>query len=232
VSRLPFQSCYISKDKKNFALPIYHHDNIFYRHYAKQIIVVVSSRVAERIVDDILSTNDEILAISIIDKKGNILAAKSKESFKKAFGVTEDGDRYGATLAIGILSLVNEVKEIVGEAQAIITIHRNCKMMLLPIPLHEILAGLVLQPSVNAEDYNIANQIEILLADALKSSQEPFDTILRRIFFCFINGANLLLDLQSPSHQNEQITLTSFQIIPRRASRIHERKIFLSSSIR
>jgi hypothetical protein len=133
--------------------------------------VVVSSRVAERIVDDILSTNDEILAISIIDKKGNILAAKSKESFKKAFGVAEDGDRYGATLAIGILSLVNEVKDVVGEAQAIITIHRNCKMMLLPIPRHEILAGFVLQPSVNAEDYNIANQIEILLTNALKSSQ-------------------------------------------------------------
>jgi hypothetical protein len=133
--------------------------------------MVVSSSTAKRIVDDILLTGDEILAISIIDKKGNILAAKSKESFKEAFGITEDGDRYGATLAIGILSLVNEVKEIVGEAQAIITIHKNCKMMLLPRPSHKILVGFVLQPSVNAEDYDIANKIEILLADALKSSK-------------------------------------------------------------
>jgi hypothetical protein len=134
-------------------------------------MVVITSSTAKRIVDEILLTSDEILAISVIDKKGNILAAKSKESFKTAFGVTEDGDRYGATLAIGILSLVNEVKEIVGEAEAIITIHRNCKMMLLPLPSHKILIGLVLQPSVNAEDYNIAKRIEILLADALKSSK-------------------------------------------------------------
>ena len=131
--------------------------------------MVVSSNAAKRIVDDILLTSDEILAISVIDKKGNILAAK--ESFKEAFRVTEDGDRYGATLTVGILSLVNEVKDMFGEAQAIITIHKNCKLMLLPRPSHDILVGLVLQPSVSAEDYSIANQVEILLANALKSSK-------------------------------------------------------------
>jgi hypothetical protein len=129
----------------------------------------VTSSAAERIADDILSTNDEILAISIIDKKGNILAAKSKESFRKAFKVTVDGDKYGATLAVGILTLVNEVKEVVGEAQAIISIHKNCKMMLLPVPSYEIMVGFVLQRSVNAEDYNIANKIKRLLADSVKS---------------------------------------------------------------
>ena len=86
--------------------------------------MVVTSTAAQRIVDDILSTNDEILGISIINQKGNILAAKSKESFKKAFGLTVDGDKYGTTLAVGILSLVNEVKDMFGEAQAIITIHK------------------------------------------------------------------------------------------------------------
>jgi hypothetical protein len=126
--------------------------------------MAVTPSTAERIVEDILSTNDEILAISIIDKKGNMLAGKSKESFKNAFGVTADGDKYGATLAIGILSLVNEVKEIVGEAQAIITIHKNCKLMLLPIPSYQILVGLVLQ-----RDYNIADKIERLLADTVRS---------------------------------------------------------------
>jgi hypothetical protein len=125
--------------------------------------MAVTSTAAERIAEDILSTNDEILAISIIDKKGNMLAGKSKESFKNAFGVTADGDKYGATLAIGILSLVNEVKDIFGEAKAIITIHKNCKLMLLPIPSHQILVGLVLQ-----RDYDIANKIERLLADNAK----------------------------------------------------------------
>jgi hypothetical protein len=126
--------------------------------------MVVTSSAAERIADDILSINDEILAISVIDKKGNILAAKSKESFRKAFGVTADGGKYGATLAIGIHSLVNEVKDVFGEAQAIITIHKNCKLMLLPIPSYQILVGLVLQ-----RDYDIANKIERLLADVVKS---------------------------------------------------------------
>src|SRR5215211_2541947 len=124
--------------------------------------MVVTSSAAERIADDILSTNDEILAISIIDKKGNVLAGKSKESFNKAFRLNVDGDKYGATLAVGILSLVNEVKDTFGEAQAIITIHKNCKLMLLPVPSYEILVGLVLQRSVNAEDHTIANKIERL----------------------------------------------------------------------
>jgi hypothetical protein len=125
--------------------------------------MVVTSSAAERIADDILSTNDEILAISVIDKKGNVLAGKSKESFNKAFRLNVDGDKYGATLAVGILSLVNEVKDTFGEAQAIITIHKNCKLMLLPVPSYEILVGLVLQ-----RDYNIVSKIERLLANTAK----------------------------------------------------------------
>jgi hypothetical protein len=127
--------------------------------------MAITSSNAERIVDDILSTNDEILAISIIDMRGNILVAKSKEYFKREFGVTRDGDKYGGTLAISSLSVANEVRDVFGEAQAIIAIYENCKMMLLPIPAYQILVGLVLQPSVNAEGYNM---IERLLADTVK----------------------------------------------------------------
>jgi hypothetical protein len=130
--------------------------------------MAITSSNAERIVDDILSTNDEILAISIIDMRGNILVAKSKEYFKREFGVTRDGDKYGGTLAISSLSVANEVRDVFGEAQAIIAIYENCKMMLLPIPAYQILVGLVLQRSVNAEGYNIANKIDRLLADTVK----------------------------------------------------------------
>jgi hypothetical protein len=130
--------------------------------------MAITSSNAERIVDDILSTNDEILAISIIDMRGNILVAKSKEYFKREFGVTQEGDKYGGTLAISSLSVANEVRDVFGEAQAIIAIYENCKMMLLPIPAYQILVGLVLQRSVNAEGYNIANKIERLLADTVK----------------------------------------------------------------
>lgn len=132
-------------------------------------MVVITSSAAERISYEILSTNDEILAISIMDTRGNILAAKSKEYFKQAFGVTWEGDKYGGTLAVAALAVANEVKDIVGEAQALITIYKNCKMMLLPIPSYGILVGFVLQRLVNAEGYNIANKIERLLADTVKS---------------------------------------------------------------
>jgi hypothetical protein len=133
--------------------------------------MAVPSTIARRIAYEILSTNDEILAISIMDMRGNIIAATSKESFKEDFGVSREGDKYGGSLAVAALAVANEVKDVAGEAQALITIYKNCKMMLLPMPSHEILVGFVLQPSVNAEDYNITNKIEILLADAIESSQ-------------------------------------------------------------
>ena len=131
-------------------------------------MVIITPSVAERIAHDILSANDEILAISIMDTRGSILAAISKDSFKEAFGLTRNGEKYGGTLAVAALAVANEVKDIVGEAQVLITIYKNCKMMLLPIPSHETLVGLVLQPSVNVEGYNIANKIERLLADTVK----------------------------------------------------------------
>jgi hypothetical protein len=132
--------------------------------------MAVTSSDAERIAGDVLSIHDEIVRISIMDKKGNILAANSKESFKEAFEVNEDREKYGATLAIGILSLVNELKDMFGEAQAIITVHENCKLMLLPLPSFQLLVGLVFQRSVNAEDHKIVSEIEVLVADALNHS--------------------------------------------------------------
>ena len=132
--------------------------------------MVVTSSDAERIAGDVLSIHDEILGISIMDKKGNILAANSKESFKEAFGVAEDREKYTATLAIGILTLVNELKDMFGGAKAIITVHENCKLMLLPVPSFQLLVGLVFQGGVNAEDHKIVREIEILVADALNHS--------------------------------------------------------------
>jgi hypothetical protein len=123
---------------------------------------------AEKIVVGILSSNDKILAVSIIDKKrGNILAAKSRQSFKDGFRVTSDGAGYGATLAIATLSVVNEVRDSFGEPQAIITIHKDCKLMLLSMPSHDILVGLVVERSVNVEDHKIANKIERLVSNTI-----------------------------------------------------------------
>jgi hypothetical protein len=58
-----------------------------------------------------------------------------------------------------------------GEAQAIITIHDDCKLTLLPIPSFDILVGLVVERSVNVEDDEIVNKIERLVADTIVKPQ-------------------------------------------------------------
>jgi hypothetical protein len=131
--------------------------------------MAVTSGDAETISDDILSSNDEILGISIMDMRGNILAANSKESFKEAFAISRDRAKYGGTLAVAALAVANETRNIFGAAKAIITIHENCKLMLVPVPTHQLLVGLVLQRSVNAED-KLANKVERLVAHTLDHS--------------------------------------------------------------
>lgn len=134
--------------------------------------MAVTSSDAVKIVDGILSSNGKILAVSIIDKKReDVISAKSRQSFKEAFGVTSDGRGYGATLAIATLNVINEARDIFGEPQAIITIHKDCKLMLLSMPSHDILVGLVVELSVNVEDDKIANKIERIVADTLVKPQ-------------------------------------------------------------
>jgi hypothetical protein len=79
--------------------------------------MTVTSGNAERIIDDILSSNDEILGISIMDLRGNIFASTSKEVFKEAFAVSRDKARYGGTLAVAALTVVNETRSIFGGAK-------------------------------------------------------------------------------------------------------------------
>jgi hypothetical protein len=65
---------------------------------------------------------------------------RNPDFFKARFGVRIDGEKYekyGGTLAAAILSLVNELKSIAGNAEAIITIYNRCKMMLIPMPLYQ-----------------------------------------------------------------------------------------------
>ena len=131
--------------------------------------------IAERMVDAIFSSNNHhggILAVCIMDRKGNFLSAKSKESFEERFGGAvkalqdrEGGGRgnIGGILSIATLAVVNEVKDIFGEAQAITTVHTDCKLMLLTIPLYDIMVGLVLERWSSADADRIAKDIQTLL---------------------------------------------------------------------
>ena len=129
---------------------------------------------AEKIVDAILSSNDKILLVSIRGWSGNILAIKSRDSFKERFFGASNlvGTKYGGSLTIATLGLMNEVKDVFGEAQAIITIYQKCKVMLLPMPSYQLLIGLTIERSPSEieekeESYNIAKEIEKLVKDTL-----------------------------------------------------------------
>jgi len=106
----------------------------------------------------------------MIERNGNILVAKSKPSFKQTFGIVQDGEKYGGSLAVATLSLVNELKGIFGEAQTIIAIYNNCKLMLFNIPSYEILVGLALQRSFNCEDDNFIEKIKQLITAKVEAN--------------------------------------------------------------
>ena len=131
--------------------------------------MTISSGDAERIVDAILSSNEEILSVGVIDTRGNIIDNKSREPFRKRFEVRSlEQNRYGGTLAVAALSIATEVKDSFGEPKSIITIYRDCKLMLLPMPSYDILIGLALESSANAENPTFARQMERLVARILK----------------------------------------------------------------
>ena len=129
----------------------------------------VTSRMAERIVDDILFSNSEILSAGVIDKSGNIIANHSSECFENRFkGVSNlERNKYSGTLAVAALSIANEVKQAFGEPQALITIYRDCKLVLLPMPLYEILIGLALELSLDEDDGMLSKEIEIVVRQTL-----------------------------------------------------------------
>lgn len=148
-------------------------------HRIADYLTAVTSSAAERIVDRILYAFKDggILGVAVIDRKGNILSAKSVESFKETFGIARDGEDYGGTLAIATLSVVNQIKDSFGEPQSIITVHKNCKLILLNLPLYDLLVGLVLERWADADDDRIASNIERLIADTV-DNQINLDTVL------------------------------------------------------
>ena len=135
-------------------------------------MALVTSK-AEKIIDTILSSNAKILLVSIRGWSGNILAIKYRDSFRERFSGASSlvGSSYSGSLTIATVGLINEAKHVFGEAQAIITIYEECKVMLLPMPLHQIFVGLTVERSPDTEEkeesYNIVKKIERLVTDVL-----------------------------------------------------------------
>ena len=118
--------------------------------------------IAKKISDDVISIDDAILATSVMDMQGNILASQYKQVFRDKFEVTIDDKKNSGTWAIVILGMCERFKHVFGSSEAIINIHKNCKTMLIPIRSRQLVIGFVTQRSANAEDY-IANKVRTLL---------------------------------------------------------------------
>lgn len=131
--------------------------------------MIVSSSKAERIVDDILSFDEGILSAGVIDRSGNIIANKSSESFGKQFEVGRlEGNKYSGTLVVAALRIANEVNDGFGEPQALVTIYRDCKLMLLSMPSFSIPIGVALKRSANVDNDKTIDEIERLVGAVLK----------------------------------------------------------------
>ena len=130
--------------------------------------ITVNAGAAQRIVRDILSSNKEILSVAVIDKAGQIIAGDSSASFRERFEIGDlaGSTSYGGTLAIATLSVVNQAKGAFGEPEAIITIHKTCKLMLVPMLSYDTLIGLVFERPANVDYDKLVNKIERLVADA------------------------------------------------------------------
>jgi hypothetical protein len=132
-------------------------------------MVSVSDK-AEKIVDAVLSSNDKILLVSIRAWNGTIIAVKYRDTFRERFNRVSSliGTTYSGSLTIATLGLVNEVKDIFGEARVLVTFYDDCKVILIPMPSHEIIVGLTVERSPEIEEkeegYNIAKKIERLVA--------------------------------------------------------------------
>jgi hypothetical protein len=142
-----------------------HKDN---NHRISSSHMTVNSGEALRIVWDILSSNDEVLSVAVINRSGQIIAGESRASFKERFelGNLDGQSSYGGTLAVATLSMVNEAKAAFGEPQAIITIHKTCKLMLVPMLSYDTLIGLVFERSANVDNDKLINKIERSVAYA------------------------------------------------------------------
>jgi hypothetical protein len=143
-----------------------HKDN---EHRISGHIIAANSREAQRIARDVFLSNEGILAVALIDRGGQIIAGDSRPSFKERYelGILNGRSSYGGTLAVATLGVVNEAKAAFGEPESIVTTHKGCRLMLVPMLSYGILVGLVIERSANVDFDKFVNKIEGLVAHVL-----------------------------------------------------------------
>lgn len=123
--------------------------------------MIVPNSIAQ-MAEDILSIDDSIDAVSIMDMKGNTLASASKESlYGTKYQISKDIKDMGGDWAIVVLGMTQRMDQSFGSTEAIVSLHKKSKLIVVPISSHRLLIGLVVFRSSN-EEY-IINKIRTLL---------------------------------------------------------------------
>jgi hypothetical protein len=111
---------------------------------------------------DILSLDDAIDAASIMDMKGNTLSSASKESLHSTkYEITRDIKNMAGSWAIVVLGMTQIMDQAFGSTEAIVSLHKKSKLILVPVSSHQLLIGLVVYRSSN--DEYIIDKIRTLL---------------------------------------------------------------------
>jgi hypothetical protein len=102
------------------------------------------------ICQDLTAIDRNILGLSIGDMNGQLLSSSSNEPIKRKFGINLSEKHYGMWAKI-IIQLVQEAGQDFGHVKAIVNFHMNGIFELVPVTSRQLIIGLVLSRSTNAD---------------------------------------------------------------------------------
>lgn len=90
---------------------------------------MILSNSFSKMAKDILSIDDAIDAVSIMDTKGNTLSSASKEShYSTKYQITKDIKNMAGSWAIVILGMTQRMDQSFGSTEAIVSLHKKVQV--------------------------------------------------------------------------------------------------------
>jgi hypothetical protein len=110
----------------------------------------MSENSAKIICQDVMAIDRNILGVSITDMNGHLLSSSSNHSMKGRLEISVSEKCYGLWAKI-ILRLAQEAGQDFGLVKAIVNFHENCIFAIVPVKSRQLIIGLVLSCSTNAD---------------------------------------------------------------------------------
>ncbi|MGI0080007.1 MAG: hypothetical protein ACRECH_10320 [Nitrososphaerales archaeon] len=101
-----------------------------------------------------LNLSPEILSVDIVDYNGDFLARSVKPNIKDTLGIDTNLAKRWAMWTVLLVGLAKQFDDVLTETQFIVIGRKNFKRLLIPLPSHDIVLGLVLSRSAEASEFN------------------------------------------------------------------------------